>query len=68
MHPGAICAPQVSDAHPRDVKGNMIHQSRPPSSIAPSSNSDAHMPIVGTLRSGQGSVLPHTQQTEESQC
>ena len=56
VHPGA----QVSDAHapghPRDVKQNVIHQTRPPSSIAPWSSSGAHMPIVGAFGSGQGSV------------
>ena len=43
--------PQVNNAHtsgrPHDVKENMIHQTRPPSSIAPWSSSDAHVPIVG---------------------
>lgn len=41
--------PLISDTqasgHPRDVKENMIHQIRPPSSIALCSSS-AHMPIV----------------------
>ncbi|KAF7664710.1 hypothetical protein LDENG_00167660 [Lucifuga dentata] len=32
-----------------DVKKNLIHQTRPPSSIAPWSNFDAHVPIVGAL-------------------
>ena len=51
------CAPQVSDthtpSHPCDVKENVIHQNRPPSSIAPWSSSNCHVPIVG---SGQGSA------------
>lgn len=39
--------PKVSDAHasgqPKNVKENVVHQSRPPSSIAPWSSPDAHM-------------------------
>ncbi|ROI79356.1 Succinate--hydroxymethylglutarate CoA-transferase [Anabarilius grahami] len=53
--------PQVSDAHfsghPRDVKENMIHQTRPPSSIAPWSSSDAHVPTVGSFGGGQGTSI-----------
>ncbi|KAK3553352.1 hypothetical protein QTP70_002429 [Hemibagrus guttatus] len=50
-------AKKVSDAHapsyPHDLKDNVIHQTRPPSSIAPRSNSVAHMPIVGTFGGAQ---------------
>ncbi|ROL52437.1 hypothetical protein DPX16_6121 [Anabarilius grahami] len=50
---------RVSDApgHPRDVKENIIHQTRPPSSIAPWSSSDAHVPTVGTFGGGQGAAF-----------
>ncbi len=70
------CVPQVSDAHapghPRDVKENVIHQTRPRSSIAPWSSSDAHVPTVAAFGSGQGSawapwlvwgMQPHMQQS-----
>lgn len=54
------CVPQISNthapSHPRDVKQNVIHQTRPPSSIAPWSGSDAHMPIVGIFVGGQVSM------------
>ena len=54
------CAPQVSDAHTpsrsHDVKENMIHQTRPPSSIAPLYSFDAHVPTVGTFGGGQRSA------------
>ena len=50
--------PQVSDApsHPCDVKENVIHQTRPPSSIASWTSSDAHVPIVVAFGGGQGSA------------
>lgn len=35
-----------------DVKENMIHQTRPPSSIAPWSSSDAHVPDVHGVSTG----------------
>ncbi len=54
------CVPQISDTyapgHPRDVKESMIHQTRPPSSIALWSNSDDHVPTVGAFGGGQGSA------------
>ncbi len=40
--------------HPSDV--NVIHQTRPHSSIAPWSSPDAHVPTVGAFGSGQGSA------------
>ena len=40
----------------RDVKENMIHQTRSSTSIALWSTSDAHMPIVGAFGDGQGSA------------
>lgn len=41
---------------PCDVKENVIRQTRPPSSTASLSSSDAHMPIVGAFTGGQGSA------------
>ncbi|KAK3512338.1 hypothetical protein QTP70_005807, partial [Hemibagrus guttatus] len=49
---------QVSDAHapfpnPRDLKENLIHQTRPPSSITPQSSSGAHVSIVAAFGGAQ---------------
>ena len=41
---------------PRDVEENMIHQTRPPSSIAWWPNSDAHVLIVCIFGNGKGSA------------
>ncbi|KAK3558536.1 hypothetical protein QTP86_019007 [Hemibagrus guttatus] len=41
--------------HSSDVKENVIHQTRPPSSIAPLSSSNAYVPIVATFGDAQGS-------------
>lgn len=48
LHPGAMSSP---DKH--DGKENVIHQTRPPSSITPWSSSDAHVFIVGFFRRGR---------------
>lgn len=62
---------QVSNSHtadhPRDMKENGIHQTRPPSSIPPWSSSAAHVPIVGAFGSRQGTdcsvaMQHHTQE------
>ena len=56
--------PQVSDVHipghPRDVKENVIDQTRPPSSIAPWSSSDAQLPIVGAFGGWTGVSMAMT--------
>lgn len=50
--------PQVSKApsYPCHLKGNVIHQNRPPSPFALWSNSEAHVPAVYAFGSGQGSA------------
>lgn len=52
--------PQVSVTHapgiPHDLKENMIHETKPSSSIVPLSNSYDHMPTLGTFRGWQGSA------------
>ena len=54
-----LSVPQVRDAHApihsHDVK-EVIHKTRPLSSIAPWSSSAVHMPIVDTFGGGQGSA------------
>ena len=56
VHPGTICSPGNRPTNTRpstwNIKENMIHRTRPPSSIAPLSSSDAHMPIVGSFLTG----------------
>ena len=58
VHPGAMCSSQVSNAnapsHPHDLKENGIHQTRPSSSIAQWSSSDAHILIIGDFSGGRG--------------
>lgn len=60
VHTGARCFPGKQWTKPRrphDVKEHVIDQTRPLSSIASWSTSDAHMAIVGAF------CLPHTQHT-----
>ncbi len=52
--------------HPPDLKAIVINQTRRPSSIAPWSSSDAHMPILSAFRGKQQSssvTKPQPQQT-----
>lgn len=61
-HPSAISfqGEQHTPSHSHAVKENMIHQTRPPSSIAPWSNFDAHMSILGVFGSRHGSAWAHS--------
>lgn len=59
VHTGARCFPGkrwTKPRHPHDVKEHVIDQTRPLSSIASWSTSDAHMAIVGAFSGEQGSA------------
>ncbi len=45
VHPGALCFP----GHPCDVEENVIQSDQAPSSIAPMSSSDAHVPTLSAF-------------------
>lgn len=56
VQPGAISFLGKQLALADDIKENMIHQPRPPSSIAPWFSSDGHISIIVSFSNEQGSA------------
>jgi len=50
------CRLGQAPSHPHDVKENVIHQTRRPSSIAQWRSSDTHLPTVGAFSGAQASA------------